>query len=446
MPRPRLERFHRELQGWDYDPFELAQAEQEGLLGTRPGLNLALTVPPPAYPVPDQALARLAPMVGGEAQLDFLYNLLLAVGIVQPGSPITVWPEVKTEFLRRDELAQRALLARTYLDLSTWSELWLVLRADDSLRVKRAWRYTFLKPERLRTDLARFRHLALRALASLPDDRWLQVADLDPLLRAVWPRFDGMVSETYYHPTVTGAWFLARNGLPLNPDDPDDWNIAQGVFLRQAIAGPLHWLGLADLHFDGEQLVAFRLHSLADLYWDRVEAPSVPRHISAQAESVVPAQAVTADEFSVTVNPSAVSAQAHSLLDRIARLEVTEPDCFVYRLDAQAAYQAFENGAVLDDLLADWERLLAIPLPEAIGEQLAAWWRAYGRVRLYENLTVVEFGDDYALAEMKAVTSLEQHLVAEISPRLVIVRPEAAERLVAELEKAGYTPKQTDEV
>lgn len=446
MPRPRLERFHRELQGWDYDPVELAQAEHEGLLASRSGPNLALTVPPPALPLTDPDLARLAPIVGGEDRLEFLYALLLTAGLVQPGSPITVWPEVKVEFLRRDELAQRALLARLYFDLSTWSELWPVLRADDSLLLKRTWRYSYLKPERLHTDLARFRRRLLRALACLPDDHWVQVADLESVLRIAWPRFDAQVWETYHSPDATGAWFLARNGQPLNLDDPDDWRAAQGAFLRQAIAGPLHWLGLADLHFDGQELVAFRLHGLADLYWDRVDAPGAPRHAAVPAPDHGAAHAASAEGKTIVVTPSLISAQAHSLLDKIARLEVTAPDRFVYRLDAQAAYQAFEAGAVLDDLLAEWGRLLAIPVPQAIGKQLAAWWAAYGRVRLYENLTVVEFSDDYALAEMKAVTSLELFLVAEISPRLVIVRPEATQQLVAELEKAGYTPKQTDKV
>ena len=47
---------------------------------------------------------------------------------------------------------------------------------------------------------------------------------------------------------------------------------------------------------------------------------------------------------------------------------------------------------------------------------------------------------------MKAVTSLGQHLIAELSPRLVLIPKVAVEPLTAELEKAGYTPKQTDDV
>jgi hypothetical protein len=85
-------------------------------------------------------------------------------------------------------------------------------------------------------------------------------------------------------------------------------------------------------------------------------------------------------------------------------------------------------------------------MPASIRDQLTAWWEAYGRVRIYEDLTIIEFGDDYALAEMKAVTSLEDDLIAEISPRLVIIGREAVASLTAQLERAGYTPKQTDQV
>ncbi len=91
-----------------------------------------------------------------------------------------------------------------------------------------------------------------------------------------------------------------------------------------------------------------------------------------------------------------------------------------------------------------WEKWLAVPLPAAIHRQMIAWWEAYGQVRLYENVTVIEFGDAYALTEMKAATSLAQHLIAEISPILVLIPVSAVNTLVSELEKAGYTPKQTD--
>ncbi len=444
MPRPRMEKFYPALKEWDYDPAELLRAKASGKLRQYSGLNL--TVPPPARSLPDEAIERLAPVAGGEARLEFIYSLLVATGIFQPGSPVTIWPKVKEQFLRRSELAQRAVLARVYFQMQNWSALWELLRADDNLQLKRALRYQHLKPERLRTDLVRFRHLVLRALASLPDGKWIALSDLFHLMRVVWPRFDQTVWETYRGHSSTGSWFLAsaRSGQPLRPAEAKDWESAQWRFIRQIITGPLHWLGLADLSLDNGVLEAVRFHGLADLYWDRVETPDVP--VAAQAPAALPAEAVTADSHTISVAPSAIKAQAHSLLNMIARLEVATAERFVYRLDSQAVYESFEAGTSLSEIFNDWEHLLPIPMPEAIRDQLAAWWEAYGRVRIYENLTIIEFGDDYALAEMKAVTPLEGVIIAEISPRLVIIPQEAVAPLTAALEQAGYTPKQTDKV
>ena len=441
MPRPRMEKVRRGLQGWDYEPAELAQAKSSGKLGSR---DLALTVPPPVRSLPDETIGRLSPVAGSEARLEFIYSLLVAAGVFQPGSPVTIWPEVKEQFLRRDELAQRAILARVYFAMQDWSALWELLR-DGNLQLKRLPSHQYLKPEDLRAHLAHFRRVVLRALASLPDGKWIVIADLFRLMRIVWPRFDQSVWQTYWGHSVA-SWFLvsARNGEVLRPLDADDWQLAQGRFIRQIITGPLHWLGLADLCFDDGLLVEVRFHGLADLYWDRVETPDAPSTVAARAAPAT--EAVTTDRYTISVAPSEIPAQAHNLFNKIANLEAATAGRFVYRLDSQTTYASFEAGLALSELFADWERLLPVLMPEAIHDQLAAWWDAYGRVRIYEDLTVIEFGDDYALAEMKAVTALEKFLIAEISPHLVIVRQEAVDLLIQALEKAGYTPKQTDEV
>ena len=149
------------------------------------------------------------------------------------------------------------------------------------------------------------------------------------------------------------------------------------------------------------------------------------------------------DGTTISVNPTAVSAQTHDYLDKITRLEEAAATRFIYQLDTAAVHQAFESGHTLAQMLDDWPQFLPLPMPEAIRNQLIAWWQAYGQVRLYENMTIIEFGDAYALSEMKAITSLEKYLVAEISPNLVVIPAHAIDILVGELEKAGYTPKQT---
>ena len=442
MPRFHQERFYPSLAEWDYDPAELEQAEKDKKL--QPYSDLILTVPPPRRSLPQATIQRLAPVVGDEARLEFIFSLLAAAGVFQPGSPVTTWPKVKMQFLKQDELAQRAILARVYATMPNWSALWEMLRRASPLGLKRDWKYQHFKPGHLRADLVHFRLLVLRVLASLPDGQWMALQDLFRLMRTLWPRFDQTAWQTYWQPSSNGGWYLSKAGstTPLRPQNRQHWRLAQGDFIHTLIAGPLHWLGLADLGLDDDgALTSARFHGLADLYWDRVE--TLPASPYAPVQAAAP-QEVNIQHHTINVHPSAISSQAHALLDQISRLDTASADRFVYRLNPQATYEAFEAGVTLAEILGDWEKLMPIPMPDGIRAQLTDWWDAFGRVRLYEDLTMIEFGDDYALAEMMAVTSLDKRLIAQLSPRLAIIPRQAVAPLMAELEKAGYTPKQTE--
>jgi hypothetical protein len=442
MPRPRLERLYPGLQDWDYDPAELAQMQKKGRASFYG--NAALIVPPPDFALPDDALQELSTVLGDPARVEFLYHLLLATGVFQPGSPVTCWPEVRESFLQRDEPAQRAILARVFFFMGNWSALWELLRHAEAggLRLKRYVAHYYYKPRNLAAELVAFRHRVLRALASLPDGQWVRLEDLFELLRLAWPRFDQSAWLGPYYGSTHNDWFLETGvqqpGQASAREVP--WPLAQGAFTRFLIGGPLHWLGLADLSLKDDSVVAFRLHGLADLYWERVDVVPAPRHTSS-SPTRTPASAVSLEQYAIEVDPSTTNIQVHTFLDRIARLENAAEDRFLYRLDRQAVYESFQSGLTLADLRGEWERLMPVAMPEEIGARLAEWWGDYGRIRVYEDLTVVEFTDDFTLEEIKVATSLSEFVVAEISPRLVIVPASAVASLMAELEKAGYMPR-----
>ena len=64
----------------------------------------------------------------------------------------------------------------------------------------------------------------------------------------------------------------------------------------------------------------------------------------------------------------------------------------------------------------------------------------FGRIRAYESVSVLTLGDDLALRELLASTSLREAILYEISPRAVVVRSEAIDALVEELTTKGFTP------
>ena len=442
LPRPAFESRFPHLKDWDYDPAELGRMYRENRLSFA---NQGLTVPPPPPRLPDEVTAQLAPLVGGEARLEFAYALLLAAGVILPGSPVTTWGEVKEAFLRLHEPAQLGLLARVYFNMTTWSEFWPLLRSRVALKLLRnpgGFGGQQLTPDALLAQFARYRWLVLHTLAWLPDNEWLPLADLLGLFRVVWPGLAPPHLDYYYRTEPQhGAWYLTWNGKPIGKDSGEAWNGVHAGFILTMLTGPLHWLGLTDLAYQGGELALVRLRGLADLFWDRAEMLE-SRTIGAAPTDAPVDMAV--HDATVEVNPARLTVEGHALLDRIAHLEQAQPFRFVYRLDVATVHRSFEQGATLDEMEAGWQAAFGQPMPESVRARLAGWWDSYGRVRLYRDVSIIEFGDDYALAEMKAVSSLDKLMIAEISPRLVVIPKDAVARLQAELQKAGYTPRQAD--
>jgi hypothetical protein len=79
-----------------------------------------------------------------------------------------------------------------------------------------------------------------------------------------------------------------------------------------------------------------------------------------------------------------------------------------------------------------------------LAELLNQWWQNFGSVQIYQDVALMEFGDDYVLGELLAGTSLPRYLLFRFSPRLIAIRPEGAVQLRDELVKKGYTPKSAD--
>jgi len=440
MPRPRMERFHRILIGWDYVPAELTQLQGRDFWSY--GLDAALTIPPARFALNDEAMARLTPLCEGEPELvDFIYHLLLEMGLIAPGSPVTVQQDAMYRFLRHSEAEQQALLARTYFRMESWSEMDGLRRRMGQLALRRSIRDVSFTPAKLRSDLLRARNLVLRACACLPDHAWADLEELLRPLRTVWTDFSAIPPSLSIRYRSKARWWAASEttGQRLHGTDLEEWDVAQGNFVRAIIEGPLYWLGLVELCRHQSELVALRPLGLADLLWDRR-----PVAVPEARVAIAPEDAISVDTaaMTITVRPSAISVKAHNLLDHIARLEEAAPGRFIYRLSAQAVHETFESGLTLEELLHLWEELLPIPLPKAMRERLASWWASYGHVRLYENLTLIEFADDFTLRELKAGTSLGQHIIAEISPRLVIIPRSSVKPLMEELVQRGYTPKE----
>jgi len=192
------------------------------------------------------------------------------------------------------------------------------------------------------------------------------------------------------------------------------------------------------------------------------------------------------DDLTITLVPNYVPVQLHDLLRSIGKLEEVTPERFVYRITADGVRQWTESSvsanaadgrhprhsthpaqpsthegqetpiealiALLNELCrADRRHPSAVDayvachaqtgVPAAWQEKLRTWSQNYGKLHVYEDITLIELADDYALQELIASTLLSKYLIYQFSPRLIAIQPDAVDILVQEMEKRGYTPR-----
>jgi hypothetical protein len=223
---------------------------------------------------------------------------------------------------------------------------------------------------------------------------------------------------------------------------------------------PLTSLGIVRLGYADERPSTFYTRPPAALQLTETGAfalgrqsalPPALTHESSPGES----QWSISDDLTVSLKPDRAPAALHDLLYSVGRLLRATPDRFTYRLTAEGVSawieSRFDAGAVADG--TGVEALIAQLAEHTAGDSqttgvspqwqqtLRAWNASRGQLHLYEDLTLIEFADDYALQELLVSTTLADYLVHQFSPRLVAIDSGAADVLLAEMQARGYTPR-----
>jgi len=309
--------------------------------------------------------------------------------------------------------------------------------------------YTDYKPADLYQELRTGRLAVLRFVAALPANRWVS---LEGFLRTVF----AVNPDLLHSRSAPSVWWLESQRTHRQFGTTfDDWQESYGQFVQSVIKGPLAWLGSVSLAYREGRLQAFRLtragEYLLGLRDDMEDAP---------AADDVPGCEFGPDMV-LSVVPGTAPLQLHELLSTIGQVEEASPSRFVYRLTADGVRRWVESEPqdasaphgewpdrddVAQRMIGLLDRLCRVAgaqagLPQTWRERICQWVSNYGGLHIYEGLTLIELGDEYALQELLASTSLRDHVVYEFSPRWIAIHPDAVETLVQEMEKRGYMPR-----
>ena len=438
------------LQRWEHD-----SDEAERIFKSRPGWvpdsRSGITVPLLAM-ITSEATQNLETQTGLSAGLcEWLVPLLGALQIIVPPtlasgtSPATTLPCVLVSTpgfemwlgLTPEQRLRRAWIAwleQTVDGMETvHTERRLALRSGTSFKVMRGIGAQDFSPAHLAAEWCGLRRYLARALRGLPTRVWISW----PLFRATL--FSLRPSAAHTLKTIDDWWFARPDGAKIVDAKLEDWLRTTGAILETMLTTALSWFGAVEcaLGHDGT-LIQFRVtvtgvwlltNKEADL-----PASAVPKQ---KAEEPLTWQG----ELTWRVPP------APSRIDFIAlSRKLGEPagQPFTYRLTNQSVEHALAQGVSMDLVHAQFERF-GIPLTPAARALIAEIVGHFGRLRVYEALTILELADDLTLRELLASTSIARAIVFQLSPRVVVIRDDAVDTLVSEMVARGHTPQVTGE-
>lgn len=391
-----------------------------------------LAIPRRVPMLDDASLAGLTSGVGQAAAADFAWHLLAWLGLIQPGELVTSLDESALNLLWRGPAGRLGTILRAWESHVGWSEMDLALSVNPGLVVRR--RFDVSKPSSLESEgstranldlgMTEARGVILRFIGLLPEGTWLSTESLLGTIWRLWPEILYGDRRSRAKPT----WWMERDGRRLDPGNLSDWRRGPGEVVTALVAGPLNWLGLVDIAGPPDHPTAFRLRPESRL----LRRGPVPEETAKASIELGP-------NLEVRVVPGSADPALRDLLTAAGTLLDFSPKGLRYELKPEGVHGLFAAGQSAESLLALLgERARAIP--DDFRSTVERWSRLYGQARLYENLTLVELGDDHILAEMLAATSLRRHLLYQFSPRLLAVDPAGADELFSELRTRGYMP------
>jgi hypothetical protein len=421
----------RRAQGWPSHPGETqAGQEQPKNSDRRPQ---RLPIPAPHMLLDDAHMERLTELTHVEPEkLEFALHLLIDLNLARAEAErLVADPDAMERFSRYPLIRQKRAAAQAYVSMLSWSELDTLMRTEPEWELTRS-PYLPVSRSQFRSELARARQMVLRFLATAGEGRTCPLSRFETALVHIWPDFFRLRRTRDAH-LVPASLHLSigqsAGGTPSNGYPP------QAAFLRTMLTGPLNWLGYAKAISADRDTVAIQTFGLAELLW---RPPSEAGRSSPVGRPVEYAPGTGM----VKVLLHAVDPQVPTFLAQLCALESADGEQLVFRLDMRTVHAAFGRGKLLEEIQMQWRETMPLPMPESFGSTLREWWGRYGTVRLYDGFALLEVDDDVTLRELEATTSLAQHIVAKMSPRMVLVPEAQVDDLVRQLQARGHMPRQ----
>jgi hypothetical protein len=334
----------------------------------------------------------------------FLLPLLSSAGLLDAaGLPA---PEPTRAFLEASRGEALALLARAWLRSEGVNDL----RLMPGLLFEGEWH----------NDVLRARQAILDFLATIPIGKWWSLSAFVSDVRQRHPDFQRPAGDY-------DSWFIRPEGSDQYLRGFEHWDQVDGALIRFYITGPLYWLGIVEIAApaDGKAAAAFQYSRWAGA----LLSGSTPEGLPLEDEKL---------KLGSVARLRVARLAPRTVRYQIARFCDWEPeqrDMYYYRLTPSSLARARQQGLTVAHLLVLLRRH-AGAVPPALVKALERW-EQNGAEATVEQVTVLRLSSPELLQTLRA-SRAARFLGDPLGPTVVIVRPGAAEKVLAVLAEMGY--------
>jgi hypothetical protein len=302
---------------------------------------------------------------------------------------------------------------------SAWDELDLTLPTVNAYSLRQT--YAWATQEQLHRQIANLRTWLTGLLRTLRPDTWQSVEQLINLVYHL--RRDPFMLDT-----GLPGWRWHRANAHVEPSQMtfDVWRETYGKLIEAWLTGPASWLAVVEIGQAGDRPIAFRVLSQPPT-GETAALPPDALHFPA------PETAVLKNGWQ--------TAELRQLLRRIAAETARNRETTTFTLAPDAFRGSLAAGLSAEVITAEFAAA-GFALPAVTATRLHDWQAKAGRHQLYDNLAVIECGEDMHPSEVSALVALSAGTLYPVAPRcLVALNLEAVPALVDDLRRRGYTPK-----
>jgi hypothetical protein len=381
------------------------RSKSDGSLGAQDlqALNLLCVSPVPAAAAAD------------DERLAFILHLGLAAELITTQKKrLVLNPDPARAWLKANPAQRLLTLQKAWQDTSDWNDLWHV----PSLKPQ---------PTGWKNDPILARRQVLGFVADCQPGAWYGLDELTRAVKASSPDFqrpDGDYTAWYVN-DLSGQALMGF----------EHWDQVEGALLRYLVSGPLHWLGVTDLGFEGDlrQPTAFRL---ADTGIAWLGLAPTPVHKPPLASQPTSSGLVVRDDFTVRVSPDA-NLYTRFQLARFTDFLGRETNHINYRISPSSLARAQGQGISPDQVMAFLQRVSGDPIPAKILGGLQTWHKRRGSIRL-ERGVVLRVDRPETLKALRRDPVVGPLLGEELGPGAVLVPRENVRQVRRWLMERGY--------